>query len=351
METDGVEQVTVTPDRPIRIALGDVDILRGTLTAPRVIPAEGQAYGIGDKVEWEINDRWQDFADYTFASARAYDGVTLNDAITDIVTAAGFSSGDISISTDAFILPYTPGVSFGEWQLYPERGDTAAIWLDKLHSDFAATWQRGWVPTLAGYKYSFTDPADFDAGPHVTLYMSAEDARAASVTSALVASRVVRSETRWLHQAEANQILVVGQDRRTKKLLTAQYNDTASQTPSTTPASRPENWRGKVIRYQLIDPLLLTTQDAVDRARDILEDRLTPVRHMIEVTCDILVRSSDDRPIWIGDVMRIYAKGRGSYEDWRIIAIPSMEFIHEDQTGSRVSVRAGTYRARKIGEG
>jgi hypothetical protein len=313
--------------------------------------AEGLAYTIGDELEWEGQDRSKDMADYSFASAWAYDGILMTDAIEDILLACGFATGDLSISTDAFELPYTPGISFGEWQLYPERGDTAALWVDKIHSDFAATWLKGWVPTLTGYKYRFQAPADFSAGPHLTLYMSADDAITAGVSAALVASRVVRSVTRWLYRSEANQILVVGQDRRTKQIITAQYNDTASQTPDTAPASRPENWRGKIIRYQLSDPDLITSQDAADRARDILRDRLTPTRHMIEWESDILVRNSDDRPLWSGDVVRIYENGAATYEDWRIVAIPTMEFVLEDLVGDRKSIRRGIYRAEKIDEG
>lgn len=351
MEDDGVEQVSVLGERPFRVALGAVDIVRGTLSPPKLTPSEGLAYGIGDRLEWEGQDRGQEFEDYSFASAWAYDGVLLTDAVKDLVKAAGFSTSVMVISTDTYELPYTPGVSFGEWQLYPERGDTVAMWLDKLHSDFAATWYRGWVPTLDGYRYRFQNPDDLGAGPHVTLYMERDDAIAAGVSSALRASRIVRSATKWLHRSEANQIIVIGQDRRTRKLIVSRYNDTDSQSPSTAPADRPENWRGKTIRYQLVDPELITSQTAADRARDILRDRLTPVRRMIEFTSDVLVRDSDDRPIWTGDVVRIYELGRATYEDYRIRAIPSIDFIFEDLSGSAVSVRSATYRGERIAEG
>lgn len=351
MEDDGVEQVAIIGDRPVRIALGEVDIFRGTLAPPKLVPAEGRAYGVGDLLEWEGRDRSGDLEDYTFASAWAYDGIALTDAIVDIFEAAGFDAADLQISTDTFVLPYTPGVSFGEWQLYPERGDTASHWIDKLHADFAATWYKGWIPTLTGYTYRFEDPDELGAGPHLTLYLDPADAIAAGVSSALRSSRLVREVTRWLYRAEANQIQVIGQDRRTKAIIFSQYNDTASQTPGTATASRPENWRGKVLRYQLVDPDLITSQDAADRARDILRDRLTPTREVIEFSSDALVRDSDDLPIWVGDVVRIYELGRATYEDWRVRAIPSMQFTFEDLAGTRKSVRSATYRAWKIGSG
>lgn len=351
MTDDGVKQVEELGERPYRIALGTVDIVRGTLSPPKWVPADGSAYGIADLLQWEGQDRGQEFEDYSFASAWAYDGILLTDAVLDLIKAAGFSASDLTISTDTYQLPYTPGVSHGEWQLYPERGDTVAMWLDKLHADFAATWYRGWVPTLSGYRYRFQNPSDLSAGPHLTLYMSDGDALDAGVSTSLIASRVVRNATRWLYRSEANQILVVGQDRRTRKLIVSQYNDTASQTPGTAPASRPANWRGKTIRYQLVDPEMITDQTTADRARDILRDRLTPTRRMIEFTSDLLVRSSDDRPLWTGDVVRIYKKGRATYEDFRIRAIPSMNFLFEDTDGTRVSVREATYRGERIGTG
>jgi hypothetical protein len=228
-----------------------------------------------------------------------------------------YGSGDYDLTSDTFRLPITPGVSAGEWNLLPQRGDTVAQWIERLFSDYAATYYMGWVPTLSGYKFYFRSPASLSATPSMTLYQSGPDAITDGVSANLVEFRTARDFRVERIRPEANQIIVIGNDLRTGREIVSQYNDAASQAPGTAPVSRPENWVGKVVTFTYSDPAI-TTQAAADRAAGQLADRLAVVRVVARWNSELLIRESDDRTIWRGDVVRIYDEGGGSFDDWRI---------------------------------
>jgi len=145
---------------------------------------------------------------------------------------------------------------------------------------------------------------------------------------------------------EATQVQVVGQDPATGLFITKSLIDSAAEIASTAPASRPYNWRGRPVPYQLRDPAL-TTQDAVDQACDLLYDRLTTGRILIEWESDFLVLSSNNRPLWLGDVVRIMEPdGTTTKGDYRIIGIPTIDFVTEQTSG--FSVRKAVYRGQKV---
>jgi len=173
--------------------------------------------------------------------------------------------------------------------------------------------------------------------------MSTSGATTAGLTGDLAWKRTIRNITAQYELPEATSVTVKGQDPSTMLLYTKSTADASAELAGTAPASRPANWRGRPCLYELRDPAL-TTQAAVDKAADILFTRLTTGRVLIEFECDFLVLTSSNRPIWLTDVVRIYeADGttvRGSY---RIIAIPSIDFVTERGTG--LSLRKATYRA------
>lgn len=355
----GMEQPETTGDRPFRIAVGGTDIVRGTLAKPGRSYGDGLADGYGDELSWSGTSRQGEGARRQFRVQFPYDGLALTDVLTDLMKLRGLSPSDYFISADAFVLPYTPAVSMGKWELMPERGDTVGQWEDKIVSDYAGTWEVGDMPTPTGYKTRFVDPATLGTSPDLTLYQSIADAVSASggnVAPGLAPYRVIRAGTFRVQKvsAECNQVIVIGRDPGTTSLVTSQYDDAASQDPTTAPASRPANWRGSLVTFQLVDPAI-TSQAAADRARDILVDRLTTEK--IEATwgCDILIKDSDDRVLWKTDVVRIYNPlpidgGTGlptltgsTYDDFRIVAIPKIEVVWQAQAGTRFDIRDCEY--------
>lgn len=351
----GVDRPQIIANRPFRIAITDgatptpfeTDIVRGTLGPPSIeyFDADDTADHDYSLLTFEGEDRSGLLDRFTLQDAYPYDGLNLiTGAVEDLLAIGGYTSADWDLSSTPLELPYSPDASMGKWSLLPERGDTVGKWLDKLREEFAATWIVGWMPTVAGYKYRWIDPGDMSATPIVTLYQSVAAAQTAGVSATLRPKRVVRRLSSHYERPEANQVQVVGQDPATGLLIPSVWNDTASQTPDTAVASRPENWLGTVESVIYTDPAL-TTLTAVGDAGVILAQRLMPGRVLAEWESDLLVDSVTDVPLWLGDVVRIMEPdGTTVKGDYRIVSIPQIEFIHEPDAAT-IHVR----RARYVG--
>ena len=352
----GVDQPQITSDRPIRIALSDgavsptyIDVFRGTLTPPEITYEQGDTTRDWSVFVYAGQDRTRDFDLAYIVESYPYDGLLFSSALLDLLEIAGYPDasgpylgGDFPVLD----LPYSPNISKGQYALAPDFFDTVGGYLDKLKNDYAANYITGWMPSLSGYIYYWIDPTLATTTPAVTLYQSITTATTAGVTEVLRPKRVVRAMSSHYETPEATQVQVVGQDPATGLFITQSSVDSAAETASTAPASRPYNWRGRPVPYQLRDPTL-TTQDAVDAACAILYTRLTTGRILIEWESDLLVLSSNNRPLWLGDVVRIMEPdGTTTKGDYRIIGIPTIDFITEQASG--FSVRKAVYRGQKI---
>jgi hypothetical protein len=352
----GVDQPQITSDRPVRIALSDgavsptyLDIFRGTLTPPEITYEQGDTTKDWSLFVYAGQDRSRDFDLAYIVESYPYDGLLFVNALLDLMQIAGYDeavtfyfTGD----TPTLDLPYSPNISKGQYALAPDFFDTAGGYIDKLKNDYAANYITGWMPTTSGYLYVWIDPALATTTPAMTLYQSIATATTAGVTEALRPKRVVRAMSSHYETPEATQVQVVGQDPATGLFITQSSVDGAAETASTPPASRPYNWRGRPVPYQLRDPTL-TTQDAVDAACAILYSRLTTGRILIEWESDFLVLSTNNRPLWLGDVVRIMEPdGTTVKGDYRIIGIPAIDFVTEQTSG--FSVRKAVYRGQKV---
>jgi hypothetical protein len=350
----GVDQPQITSDRPIRIALSDgavsptyIDVFRGTLTPPEITYEEGDTTKDWSIFVYSGQDRSRDFDLAYIVESYPYDGLVAVNAIIDLMLIAGYDA-NIYFAGDSpsLDLPYSPNISKGQYALAPDFFDTVGGYLDKLKNDYYANWIAGWMPTTSGYLYVWQDTPNASTTPVMTLYQSIATATTAGVTEVLRPKRVVRRMSSHYETPEATQVQVVGQDPATGLFITKSLVDTAAETASTAPVSRPYNWRGRPVPYQLRDPAL-TTQDAVDQACDILYDRLTTGRILIEWESDFLVLSSNNRPLWLGDVVRIMEPdGTTTKGDYRIIGIPTIDFVTEQTSG--FSVRKAVYRGQKV---
>ena len=351
----GVDQPQITSDRPIRIALSDgatptpteIDIFRGTLTPPEITYEEGDTTKDWSIFVYSGQDRSRDFDLAYIVESYPYDGISAINAIIDLMLIAGYDASTYFAGDNPSIdLPYSPNISKGQYGMAPDFFDTVGGYLDKIKNDYYANWIVGWMPTVSGYAYTWIDAPNASTTPVMTLYQSIAAATTAGVTEVLRPKRVVRKMSSHYETPEATQVQVVGQDPATGLFITKSLVDTAAETASTAPASRPYNWRGRPVPYQLRDPAL-TTQDAVDQACDILYDRLTTGRILIEWESDLLVLSSNNRPLWLGDVVRIMEPdGTTTKGDYRIIGIPTIEFVTEQTSG--FSVRKAVYRGQKV---
>jgi hypothetical protein len=351
LDTAGIEQVQVTGDRPFRIRVGAIDLIRGTLSAPELVLGGGEPTTWAEHAKWEGMDREAELNYSTFADALPYDNALLADAYRTLWQDVGVSSGDVVVTADGFRLPYSPACSLGEWILLQQRGDTRGQWKDKLRSDFAPTWVCGWVPTTAGYKNYMVDPAALTTVPIMQLFEGAALARAYGLDEDDLPYRSISQPVIERIPAEANQILVIGYDPRRRRDIVSQWDDAASQNPTLTPALRPSNWRGRLHTVTYISPLV-QSQAIADRIRDLLASRLGVVQEIATWTGELLIDDATNRPLWKGDVVRLardvtapgVALARG---DYRIFEIPRGRLL-KNVLNQRPIWRV-TYRARKLG--
>lgn len=354
----GVQQVQITGDRPVRVALSDgavtptwSDIFRGTLQPPQIQYARADNTTDADMsaLVFTGQDRSHDFTLQMFDSAVIYDGFTMESAVKDLVTCCGYATTDVVWNdTSGFTLPRSSDLAKGHANVCPQRGDNVNGMLTKIKTDYAANWFTAWQPTATGYKYVWSNPSSLSTTPVITLYHSTADAKAQGVVAGLVSKRVIRKFSAHYESPEANQIVVVGQDPRDASLIYAFGADSASMDPTTAPASRPYNWRGRPVMYINSDPAI-TTPAAAAQAQTVLASRLMSGRILIEFESDVLVDDTTNRPLWIGDVIKLMKPGgtvvRGVY---RIVSIPSMNFERETST---IIVRRAQYRCVYIGAG
>lgn len=355
----GVQQVQITGDRPVRVALSNnatptptyTDIFRGTLAPPQIQYARADNTTDADMsaLVFTGQDRSYDFTLQMFDSAVIYDNFTMESAVKDLVTNCGYATTDVTWNdTSGFVLPLSSDLAKGHANVCPQRGDNVQGVLSKIKTDYAANWFTAWQPTATGYKYVWSNPSSLSSTPSITLYHSTADAIAQGVSAGLMAKRVIRKFSAHYESPEANQIVVVGQDPRDASLIYAYGADTASMDPTTAPASRPYNWRGRPVMYVNSDPAI-TTPAAAAQAQTVLASRLMTGRILIEIETDILVNSTTNIPLWIGDVIKIMKPGgtvvRGIY---RIVAIPNMSF--ERETNDAI-VRRAVYRCVYLSAG
>lgn len=318
-------------DRPFRIFItnpadsSEIDIIRGTLSAPDWTPADGLGNGDLDILEFVGTDRHAETEFYQYGDTVADDGKLFTDALADVQTTAGFDSGDLVISTSTARVPQHSEIPLGNFSFLPERGSKLSEHHDELYDRFAANWWRGWVPTTGGYKYRAIAPDDLDTSAALTLFEAEADAIAAGLTANQAKLRTIFSITRPGNSPEANQVVVLGQDPATGRPILSQDNDSASQLPTTAPSSRPVTWRGRIHRVMEIDPSIGSQAEA-DYVQETLFSRIATQRYLADFSVYFLMLFSTGRPIWTGDVVRLVLAGGTNYEDYRIIGLPRAQF-------------------------
>jgi hypothetical protein len=363
----GVQKPNVTSDRPVRIALGDgpavypavvtyIDIFRGTLQPPKIEFLDRDTTASWATYVYTGTDRSGDFDLAWLVESYPYDGVQAGIAVLDLLKIAGYDDAIAPVFIGDYPfqeLPYTTNVSKGQYTLAPDYGDTVASFLDRIKQEYYATWITGWTPTASGYYYQWLDVAAASTASTMTLYQSISTATTAGVAEELRPQRVIRTLNSYNEEAECTQVTVIGQDPNTGIFIPYTQIDSAAEIAATAPASRPRNWRGRPVCYQYRDPAL-NTLDAVTAACLMLYTRLTTGRTMIEFDATFLVYNNSNRPVWLGDVIKLMdTDGVAVLGNYRIIAIPQIEFVQENTPGSSTlfNVRRASYRAVYVSSG
>jgi hypothetical protein len=360
----GVQKPNVTSDRPVRIALGDnatptptyQDIFRGTLQPPKIQFLDRDTTASWATYVYTGTDRSGDFELAWIVESYPYDGITAGNAILDLMKIAGYDDAVSPYFGGDFPdqeLPYTTNISKGQYSLAPDYGDNVKSYLDKIKQEYYATWITGWMPTASGYFYQWLNVNAASTASTMTLYQSIANATTAGVAEELRPQRVIRSLNSYNEEPECTQVTVIGQDPNTGIFIPYTQINAAAEIANTAPASRPRSWRGRPVCYQYRDPAL-NTLDAVTAACLMLYTRLTTGRTIIEFDATFLVYNVSNRPVWLGDVIKLMdTDGTSVLGNYRIIAIPQIEFVQENTPGSSTlfNVRRASYRAVYVSAG
>lgn len=323
---------------------------------------------------FEARDGWKALEGYRFTERVPLDGMDLKQAFEYLLDAAGFDEDYVQVD-EALADFELPNISSSDWSTVVEIGDTAADWVKRLHENYCATWFMGFKPTgnmgweMPQFKFVLIDdnPRDI-ASPDAELWCGIDEwmdtagdppeppedeappeeweayAEALEAYNDAVAkmrreipARVFRDFSAERLECESNDIWVTGFDHAVQRPIQAHKADLDSQAVGTPADLRPTNWLGEIRKYGLYDPSI-TTQDALERAVNILYDRLTPRRTMVEFTCDFLVKENGV-PIWRGDVVKLHVKSTNdsgaTLTEPKLYRIKSLavEFVREPKAG------------------
>ena len=311
----GIAKPLITSDRPIAIQIKSdylvagvnlwYDIFRGTLSPPEIVYEHGKDT---TSLNWALlsftgEDRFLDFSLGQCQESIPLDYDTINEVFYNIMPMAGYNPSIYfdGRHTSTFRLNWSPDMPRGEYTLAPKRADTPGSILQNFRDTYLANWIMCWRPSpdltpVGGYKLFLIDPSYYASPQTMTIYQSTFDATKFGDMILSDASKVtIRNLKRYYEKPEANQVVVIGADPSKNSLISAFYIDSASQNPTTAPASRPTNWRGRPVPYILVEPSL-TTQASVDESASLIADRIATGRHLVEFDSDLLMYE-DPTPI------------------------------------------------------
>lgn len=307
-----------TSNRPLNLILGPYTIIEGRtdpITAP-VVPT-----GVMQPYTLHVRTAYKALENYIFPDDVPLDGLSFEDAFKIPLYRIGMDDTRISILNTSYTIPDGGPNSEGGFNLIIKAGERASEVLDRLRSSYAPLHNFDFVPTYDGVIARLADATALGDTPLLTLYTSADDAYAYWISEGytdqeageLIPRRAIQVLDEKIIEPEANDVYVIGMDRRKLRPLIARKSSETDSDPTTPPSLRGDNWLGEIRRYSWVDNTL-TTIDVCETACDLLYQRLAHRRELIEVKVDWIL-DVGGLPLWRGDVVTIDGLG-----DYRIIS-------------------------------
>lgn len=301
LDPDDTNRVLSVSNRPLAIEMGELTVFEG-----RTDPIE-LARSVTDEttiIHMRVRDGFKALEQYRFSDRVPLGGGDLSETIR-FLAAHGASLPDdaLDVPTIGYELPFNGPDAQGRWEAIIEVGDTALDWLERLHESYCPNYHWGFEPTASGVRFRWIGPEDMPTTPAITIYDDFEQALAASGSRDEARRLTYRDYVEEWIEPEANEIVVTGLDRRSKRPIQAVFVDQLSQDPTIPRAERPDNWLGERRKYAWMDSAL-TTVEACERARDLLVERLTRRRRLCEWTGRMLF-GPDDVPLWRGALVQL----------------------------------------------
>jgi len=225
----------------------------------------------------------------------------------------GLTDAEINLEdVPGAVIGRTPPAKCGKAETEIQIGDKAADWIRRLVDDYLGGFVYGFRPVLdpdVKEEFFIESPETIAAKPSkLTLYKRVQDAIDAGRPKEIAHLFVYRRFNHKVLEPEANQVRVTGWNPREGRLLQSFLDDLDSQDPTLDPADRPDNWVGGVRKYGL-GTRSLNRQEDVDRACELLYNRLTPALEPVEWFSEFMSDPANGLPIWQADKITLDGEG------------------------------------------
>jgi hypothetical protein len=158
-----------------------------------------------------------------------------------------------------------------------------------------------------------------------------------------------RDYEEWMAEPEALEVVVTGIDRRLYRPLQAIKRDEPRIDAFAAVEDRPDGWLGESRPFGWVDGTL-TTQDAVNRACDLLYARMHVPRWFCEWKGELLRDPATGVPLWPGDVvkLRFLSGDEPDDHDVRIVSLSADLELEPYEGGSDMQCRSASYMAEHL---
>lgn len=293
-------------NRGVALYLDGNEVFRGRSGMPKKTKGRGLE---PDIITYECQDYWGVFDKYLMSNPTPFDGISIYDAWTELVTMPGSCLTDIEPID--FPIPDISKASDGKWASLPDVGDTISTWILKLKEAFAGNWELGWMPTPAGQTFMAKPIATLNASAAVaTLYPGVDSA----ITGGVAASAM---NDLWFYNSyseqrlpiESNEVWVMWRHPKTGSVNRVVDWDPVSIDPTVAVSGRPDNWYGEPLKTAFgFDPIIQSDYSAKYYARTLL-NRLSSIRIIGEWSCNLL-KKPNGMPVWRGDCVQLDGIGK-----------------------------------------
>ncbi len=350
---DEVANLRTQSNRPVRIKIGDVEIMDGLLRKPKcVLEDSGDGYGFTWRFQCQVIPTLNLLEDHRVQTRLPFDGLPLcqpielgGSVVSIILGESGVDPSKTRLSNLNYFISQVPHASCQEFNFCWELGETGRDVLEKAHR-LCADCVYGPHPGVNGMELWFLAPDDLPSESAITLYDV--ETTVHDIFPDLPMDDAVQllysSPKEEVLALEANVIFATGRDPRTGRLFQSYARDDDSADPELAPDRRPPNWLGQP-RILGITCRDFCTQDACDRCVTALVPIATnqPLAGEFAANTILLwdITNGDDVfvPVWRMDKITLDLIG-----DRRVSSMTG-EHLKEVAEGERGAgyVRAGHY--------
>lgn len=336
---DVIDRPSIISNRPVRFFPFDDGhpIFDGVTGVPQYTRT---SFLEADRLSFECLDLEAELQTYTFAEPLIFDGYkvcrTSDPSAVRLILRRVYPLDRLQLSDSDAEFGDIPPQDTSEFSATADTNESADDALDRVTKEGLGLWLRGWRPNAGETVYVVESPEEQLArAPFCTLYGTVAEAEANGYDDGR--KGVWRDLVSHRSPAEANVVNVVGRDPRTNLPVRSIKRDDPARDPTLAPNLRPDNWLGSLRRYGTANRGLIG-QQATNDATELMFDRLTPIRRIVEFGCD-LPFNGDGVPLWRGN--KVTLDGIGDF----VVASLRIDFTIDD--GAETDRRT-IYRCRVV---